>query len=126
MSIFNSINLYLLITSCCAIIFLLFYIMYIKNTNAELTLRINQQNATISVLTSERDSLVSAIEQQNEFVNKLKLDTEYYQSQIVQINAEIEQENSHDMQLETINGGENISEKEAIEWLKSKRFSLSF
>ena len=126
MSIFNNINLYLLITSCCMIIFLLFYIMYIKNTNAELTLRINQQNATISVLTSERDSLVSAIEQQNEFVNKLKLDTEYYQSQIEQINAEIEQENSHDMQLETINGGENISEKEAIEWLKSKRFSLSF
>ena len=126
MSIFNGINLYLLITSCCVIIFLLFYIMYIKNTNTELTLRINQQNATISVLTSERDSLVSAIEQQNEFVNKLKLDTEYYQSQIEQINAEIEQENSHDMQLETINGGENISEKEAIEWLKSKRFSLSF
>lgn len=84
-----------------------------------------KQSSENALLKLERDDLVQSITNQNKTIEQYKKDTKTFQKQLEELNNALENELQNKINFEKIENN-NASEKEVIEWLKSKCSSLSF
>lgn len=106
-----------------AIFVLSFYVYILNEALKEKQLYIEKQATEIAILEMNQFTLKTIIESQNKKIEDYKSESEVFEQKINELNKELEKEH---VQTVFEHPETNISEKEAIEWLKSKRGSVSF
>ena len=84
---------------------------------------INQQKSELTIKSIEIDNLTESINTQNKKINKFKIKSEQYTKEIEKLNTIIEQELADNIEYEKAPNG---TCEESIQWLKQKRYSVSF
>ena len=104
-----------------------FGISYYSNyqTMKEQSLIIDSLNAKIEIKNMEIEELTNQLNSQNAKIEEYKVNSEEYAKRITILNSELENEISKHYEFEHMQN-QNSSEKEAIEWLRAKRNSVSF
>lgn len=79
----------------------------------------------IAILEMQKNSLSEAIKKQSDEISKYKNDLVSYKEQIETLNKELEEELNAGINFETMDN-DTVTDKEAIEWLKTKRKILHY
>lgn len=86
---------------------------------------INSLNAELQIKKLELQDLMDSISEQNHKIDEYKVNAEEYAKKIAILNSQLELEISKQYMREHMEN-QNSTDKEAIEWLRIKRNSISF
>lgn len=86
---------------------------------------INSLNAELQIKKLELQDLTDSISEQNHKIDEYKVNAEEYAKKIAILNSQLELEISKQYMREHMEN-QNSTDKEAIEWLRIKRNSISF
>lgn len=96
-----------------------------RQTIEEQNIIIKSQNTELAIKQMEIETLTNSVTEQNSKIDEYKNSAEEYAKQIAIVNSQLELEIQKQYMREHIEN-QNSSDKEAIEWLRVKRNSISF